>query len=308
MPDWRKIERLFNYFGFFLLLVFPIGIVVPGFGFVVETMALASAMLFAYRGRRILLTLGAIGSMLVTSQIFGYDFLWIGVWGMIIVSGAAFGEMIASGFLPWRAFVISAAIISVFVLFLYWGERGQIAASLDGFESWIKAALIQEGAVSGSANQTVEWVTRSIGAVKRLMPSLLALSATAQLFAAAAALFLYIKESGEYIRTFGSFIYWKMPFAVVYPTGLFVLLRLVGTAEMEIVADNVLLFIGIFYSIFGFSAIEYFLRRLRLTLFLRALFYIGLLFMQLPGLIIAAGIGFFDSRYDFRKIKARAIG
>jgi len=41
---------------------------------------------------------------------------------------------------------------------------------------------------------------------------------------------------------------------------------------------------------------------------LRVFFYIGLIFLQLPGLILAAVVGFIDSYFDFRKVRARIIG
>jgi len=53
---------------------------------------------------------------------------------------------------------------------------------------------------------------------------------------------------------------------------------------------------------------EYYLKKIRLSLFLKVLFYIGIVFLQLPGLLLAALIGIFDSYFDFRKVRARIIG
>ena len=83
---------------------------------------------------------------------------------------------------------------------------------------------------------------------------------------------------------------------------------MVGTDALKMISDNLLFFIGVFYSVFGFSVFEYFLRKIRLTLFLKILFYVGFFFLQLPGLILAAAIGMFDSYFDFRQVKAKILG
>ncbi len=308
MPAWQKAEKYFNILGLLLILVFPVVVGIPLVGYLVETAALFSVILFSFRGRQILLALGSMGSILMATTLFGPSLLLIGIWGIIVIPGTVFGRMIAIGALAPRAFLISMVIISLGSLLLFWGERDLIYKALDGVQVWINTGLIGNQSTSNPSSQPSEWVESTIGVIKRLMPALLALSSIAQFFVAVSVLFFILGESGEYVRNFGSFIYWKMPFFCIYLTGLFIFLRLVGTEDMKIVADNLLFFIGIFYSVFGFSVFEYFFRKIRMTVFLKVLFYIGFLFLQLPGLILAAVIGMFDSYFDFRQVRAKILG
>ncbi|UCD93485.1 MAG: DUF2232 domain-containing protein, partial [Candidatus Zixiibacteriota bacterium] len=112
----------------------------------------------------------------------------------------------------------------------------------------------------------------------------------------------------EFFPSLGNFVHWKMPYYYVYITGALILLRLVGTELIRVFADNGILYIGFFYAVFGFSVIDYYLKKIRLSLFLKILFYIGFVFLQLPGLLLAAMIGLFDSYFDFRRVRARIIG
>jgi len=308
MPEWQKVETYFNFFGLFLILVFPILVGIPVIGYLVETAALFCVILFSFRRRQILLAIGSMGSILMATTLFGPSLLLIGIWGMIIIPGTIFGKLLAEGAVPLRAFMISLLAMSIGSLIIFWGERELIYKALDEVQGWVNAGLMGNQTTSGSVSRPVEWVDNTIAILKRLMPALLALSGIAQLFVAVSALFFLLGRSGEYVRSFGSFIYWKMPFFCIYLTGLFIFLRLIGAENMKITADNFLLFIGIFYSVFGFSVFEYFLRKVRLTTFLKVLFYVGFLFLQLPGLVLAAVIGLFDSYFDFRNVKAKILG
>jgi uncharacterized protein YybS (DUF2232 family) len=125
---------------------------------------------------------------------------------------------------------------------------------------------------------------------------------------AIALLYVIFRSTGAFIPQFVEFVFWKMPFYFIYPTGLFIFMRLLGTGPIKVAADNCLLFMGVFYAVFGFAVMEYYLRKVRLSLFLRVLFYVGFVFLQVPGLMIAASVGLFDSYFDFRQIRARLIG
>jgi len=95
-----------------------------------------------------------------------------------------------------------------------------------------------------------------------------------------------------------------MPYNYIYIVGIMILLRLVGTEQLKVLADNVILFMGFFYALFGFSVFEYYLKKIKLSLFLRIVFYIAFL----PGVVFAVLMGLFDSYFDFRKVRAKIIG
>jgi uncharacterized protein YybS (DUF2232 family) len=112
----------------------------------------------------------------------------------------------------------------------------------------------------------------------------------------------------SYFPGFGPFIYWKLPEKLLYLAGVVFLIRLVGSGPFEIAADNVILVLAFIYSVTGLALIEHQLRRLKLPVMIRVVFYLGLLLLQLPGLIMTAIAGLFDSHFDFRKVKAHTLG
>jgi hypothetical protein len=309
MPEWRKIEFILDFFGLFTILVFPVLIGIPVAGYIIETAALFFVVYFSYRRKQLLLTIGSIGSIVSASILFGPSMLLMGLWGMIIIPGTIFGRLMSGGLHPSRAFAISMIILSIGSLIVFWSERELIYKSLDSAQSWILAD-IQNGnqGPAGSNLQSADFVSEIIYMIKRLMPALWALSAVAQLLLAGMVFFIVLKSTGEFFNGFGSFIYWKMPFSIIYLTGISIAMRLAGAETVKIIADNMLLFLGIFYAVFGFSVFEYYLRKIRLTLFWRILFYVVLVFLQLPGLVMAALIGLFDSYFDFRQVKAKMLG
>jgi uncharacterized protein YybS (DUF2232 family) len=210
---------------------------------------------------------------------------------------------------PPRAFLVAVTVSSIISLVLFWFEKDLIFSALDEANRWIVSGLTAgSGLAPAEADRMTDWADSMIGLLKRLIPSMMALSGVMQLFFGWLCLVILLKGLGEFVPSFGSFINWKMPDYYIYISGVFLLSRLLGTELMKIVADNFLLFLGFFYAVFGFSVFEYYLKKIRLSPLLRAFFYIGLIFLQLPGLILAAVVGFVDSYFDFRKVRARIIG
>jgi len=93
-----------------------------------------------------------------------------------------------------------------------------------------------------------------------------------------------------------------------YLLGVVLLARLLFNEEVRLVADNLLFMLSFIYAVGGLSLIEHLLRKLKLPLLVKILFYFGLLLMQLPGLIVACLAGLFDSYFDFRRVRAHSLG
>ena len=87
---------------------------------------------------------------------------------------------------------------------------------------------------------------------------------------------------------------------------LFIALALKGVWKTS--AYNAILIMCIFYAVSGFALIEYVLRKLRLPIGIKIVFYLGLAFSGYFGVIIPAIAGLADSHFDFRKIRARTVG
>ena len=300
-----NIEQVTNPAGILAILAFPVLMAVPVIGYLLETIALFFVILFAFRMRYLFLAVSIIGSLILAISMYGIDILIISMWAKAIIPGALLGYLIASGMSFQRVFVFSILSITAVVLILFWQEKTAIFEALD------KLLVLIEDGLAGTSNQSAEMIElmrRTVMVIKRLMPAFLILSVVTQLFVGWVLLIIFLKELGEFFPGFVNFYYWKMPDYYLFIIGFAVIIRLVGGELMMIVADNIILLIGFFYAAFGFALFEYYLKKIKLSLFLRVLFYIGFIFLQLPGLILAAAVGLFDSYFDFRNVKARMIG
>ena len=305
MTFWDKIEQVTNPAGILVIWAFPVVIGIPVIGYLMETIALFFVILFSFRRQYLFLAISVAGSLAVAILMYGTGVLIISMWAKAIIPGALLGYFIASGMSISRIFVFSIISIAVIVLMLFWEEKTAIFQALDNVQGWI------EGGLAGTSNQAgemIELMTKTVAIIKRLTPAFMILSVVTQLFVGWVLLVIFLKALGEFFPGFVNFYYWKMPDSYLYVIGAAVLIRLIGGELLEVVADNIILFIGFFYAAFGFALFEYYLNKIKLSLFLRVLFYIGFIFLQLPGLILAAAVGLFDSYFDFRKVKARMIG
>jgi len=305
MTFWDNIEQVTNPAGILTILAFPVVIGIPVIGYLMETIALFFVLLFAFRRQYLFLAISMFGSLLLAILMYGTEILIISMWAKAIIPGALLGYLIAEGLPVSRVFVFSIITIAIIVLILFWQEKTAIFQALDKTLGWI------EGGLAGTSNQAgemMELMTRTVAVIKRLIPAFMILSVVTQLFVGWIMLVIFLKAMGEFFPGFVNFYYWKMPDFYLFIIGMAVVMRLIGGELLEVVADNIILFIGFFYAAFGFALFEYYLKKIKLSLFLRVLFYIGFIFLQLPGLILAALVGLFDSYFDFRNVKARMIG
>lgn len=308
MPDWRLSNPLIISSGLFLALIFPSVGGIPVAGYLVEIAATFFIVYFSFSRKHLLLGVATAGSLLISSVTFGPSLILTAVWAKVVVSGTLYGKMLAAGIKPARGFIAATVILALIVLTFFWMEKEIIYSEIDRFESLAASTLPPAENAPGTNDGMAHWLGQMVALFKRLLPSLLILSAMTQLFVAIVLLHIALRASGVFMPHFVDFIFWKMPFHFVYPVGAIILLRLTGTDNIKIIADNALLLLGTLYAVFGFSAMEYYLRKVRLSLFLKVLFYVGFLFLQVPGLILAAAVGLFDSYFDFRQVRAKLIG
>ena len=308
VPRLRKFEFHISMAGLFLTMIFLLMYPIPVLGYLVQIGAIFSVIYFAFRRRNLLLGIAGLGSLLIGGFIIGLSPVLVAAWAGIVIPGAVLGRLMAVGGTPSRAFglgmIFSAGIAVVFFLI----EREAIFAGIDDFRKATMLLVSNLDVHAVSRERLIDSFSTLFTIIKRLLPSFMALSAVTQLFLGWVLLIVLLRALGEFFPSLGNFVHWKMPYYYVYVTGALILLRLVGTELIRIFADNGILYVGFFYAVFGFSVIEYYLKKIRLSLFLKILFYIGFVFLQLPGLLLAAMIGLFDSYFDFRRVRARIIG
>jgi uncharacterized protein YybS (DUF2232 family) len=305
MPEQATLKRNLFFSGLIVILAFPAAKFIPVINYVVQTVAIFFAIFMAFERKLLMLVLGVIGSLAMTLYFIGPYALSVSEWARVLIPSVLMGYLLSSGYTVSRSFVFALIGIALFSLIFIW--VGWEALN----QSWVMAEEWIAGGIFGNTEQgkaLADGLTKMIGLVKRLFPSILVLSGITQLFIALIALIIILKYIGEYSPYLVSFYYWKMPEYYLYMTGLVLLIRLISRGDIQIIADNFLLLVGFIYAAFGFSVFEYYLKKIKLSLFLRIMFYIGILLLQLPGLILAALVGLFDSYFDFRKVRARIIG
>jgi hypothetical protein len=306
--QWEKIEPIISQFCLFLLLVFMLTAGIPVIGYLMQIAAIMALIFLAVRRRFFLLTAGTVGSLVLAIMLYNFSFTLLGMWGMVVAPAMILGGMIVAGVPPARA-LLTAIFVSVAVsMTIFWMQKDLIYSAIDNSMEIFVSLLNNIGQDNQSGKNLIDEIEAIFRTVKRLMPSLIALSGATQLFLGWVGMILLFRFFDKFLPTLNSFIFWKMPYNFIYVIGAFIVLRLIGGEILAIIADNVLVFLGFFYAVFGFSLFEYYLKKIRLSPFLRILFYIGFIFLQLPGLIGAALVGLFDSYFDFRKVRARIIG
>jgi len=306
MPDQEKFDGGVIYFGLLITVIFPlISGTVPIIGYLVEFMACFFLVLFTVRRMWIFALIGGVGSLAFMLGLFGFHAFLAAAWAKTVLPAALFGALLSEGIRVRHAFTVAVIAAALGALAVFLSERELIFQAFDRAQEWFRSGSAAAGQNEERLN---EIMAQLITFMKRTMPSLLALSAVFQLFVGWLGVIVYMKAIGHFMPSMQSFYYWKMPDYFIYGIGILFLARLAGTDIIRIIADNLILFVGVFYAVCGFAFFEYYLKKLRLSLFLRILFYIGIILLQIPGLIFAALVGIFDSYFDFRKVRAKIIG
>ena len=308
IPNRQDITPILGFSCLPLLLVFPVTLFVPVLNYMISLAAIFAALYLAINKMDILLAIGLLGSLGVLLSVHGLKPWMVSFWAIATVPGAVLGRSIAFGVTPRKAFFAAMAISVVLSLLFFYLIREPFSESMDSLRGWMLSVIGAWDTSDAFKADLADSFGSLFSMTKRLAPAFMALHGVTLLFIG----WLILKMVMDMMRKFhpglGSFIYWKMPPLFIYIAGLFFLVRLIGPDLLKVIADNALLFLGFFYALFGFAVIEFFLKKVRLSLILKVLFYLGFVFLQLPGLIMAAMIGLFDSYFDFRKVRARMIG
>lgn len=308
LPDRQDITPILGFSCLPLLFVFPLTLFIPVVNYLVSLTAVFAALYLAINKMDILLSIGLVGSLGILLSVHGMKPWMLSFWGIAVIPGAVFGRAMAFGVIPRRAFFTGMSAAIVLSLLFFYSIREPFYESIDAFGGWMLSIV---GTLDTSDVLKAD-LADSFGSLfaltKRLAPAFMALHAVALLFIGWLILKLMMDLMKKFHAGLGNFMYWKMPQSYIYIAGLFLLARLIGPDAIKVIADNALVFLGFFYALFGFAVIEFYLKKIRLSLLLKVLFYLGFVFLQLPGLLMAAMIGLFDSYFDFRKVRARMIG
>lgn len=301
--------------GLVMVAAIPLWITLPGLSYLVEIIA-AMAILALVIGQKwtaippAALVALALGFMIFPDLLPGP--LFIALWVKVVFPPMILGFLIAHGARAGKAFVLAGAVTAGVMIYLY--SQGAIILNqqMDQFGLTIGKMLTDPMAAQGHGAETIadvqDKVVYTMTLVKRILPGILAVSGLAQLFIAFVLIEWYFTRRDSFFPGFGPFLFWKIPEPFLYLTGATLVTRLLASGFWQIAADNILFVLALIYAIGGLAMVEHALRRLRLPLLVKIIFYIGLLLMQVPGLIMTAVVGLFDSYFDFRRVRAHTLG
>lgn len=239
-------------------------------------------------------------------------------WGVVLAAGVISGRMTLSGLRPRMVVTGTVFVMSLLAVVQFYSLwQVLINSSTETIGLLVEEARTQLTILGESPERIrlgLESFRLTMQVAMRLVPAEMILGATAQ-FAVGYILFLrWIEKNRLAPPQMEPFRYWKAPFVMVPAVVLFAALRLLGSEGLRLVADNGLAILAVFYSVAGLALMEYYLRKIQLSKFMRVLSYIMLFLFPLVSLTgslvlgaIIALAGFVDSFADWRKIRLREL-
>lgn len=276
---------------------------IPVVNFLLGIFALASYPAVMYSSGRKTAYMLAVLSSLIGVSLYGPAALFSMVFS-VVVPGLILGAAMLSGMRPGRAialaFIPTAAILALIMINKSSLESGMTLA--------LEEAVIQAGQFPG-AIQNIEQIRESLVKFARVMfdllPSLVMLSGLFNVFLAYLISSRILNRYGFDVKQMAKFTGWRPGYYLVgvFLLGLF--LTVVRISGSEYVGWNIMAFTGVIYFISGLAVVEGFLTVSRIPLFFKLLFYAGVGFAHIFSLVVIAGVGLFDSWFNFRSRAAK---
>jgi hypothetical protein len=151
----------------------------------------------------------------------------------------------------------------------------------------------------------VDWMTNT---VMTLFPALLLAFHSVLLFSGIVIGVYIIRRNNIFARGIRDVAFWKVSEWVLVPLGLAIIFVLTKAESLAFIGWNVLFLLSILYSICGLSFVEYQMRRRRFPLSVKVLVYLFLFLTQFVAAVVLPLLALFDSKFDFRRVRARQIG
>ncbi len=298
-----------------MAITIPIWETVPGISYFFEIALAVILMMAVFENTLRLVLPAAIVGLLIgtlpglTPMAFAY---YLPDWLRIVLPPIIMAALINRGWRAGKSFGSASLLTALLVTLFYLQSSGFLNEMLTSLEDWSKNWLSATLATQGYSQEIIynftDTLTRFIYWIKLLLPGFLILAFVGQLFVAFLLLEWFYTYRDSYFPGFGPFIYWKIPEKSLYLMAIALVVALTLKGVWKVASYNTIFVMVIFYAICGLALIEYLLKKLRLPMVFKIIFYLGLFLMQLPGLIIPAAAGLIDSHFDFRKIRAHTVG
>lgn len=267
----------------------------------------------AFDRRTYLLWGSAVGSFILGFMISGLANVWPLLTGcsMILFGGVITGRMMADGKPVGRVYMLAGLAVALFFMAQFaslWGPAMQkMTEDLPEVMVQMETMYSSLGVGAEAVQDALAQSEKMFAAITRIVPALTVLAALTQ-FSLGFLIFSYLMARRyPHKRLWIPFSSWRAPFAFTPFLVVVILARLVGNETYQLIADNVLVILGVYYSIAGLALIEYYMNKLSLSPLLRISFYLMLFMTQFWSFLAAAALfgtlillGFVDGFTDWR--------
>ncbi len=261
----------------------------------------------AFRRRTRLLWSAAAVAMLLGYMLAGTANGWhlLTNWSLLLFAGVITGRLSIGAGSQLRIYVLGMAAVVVFgLLQMYpiWSDLiGLASENSQLMVSEVRDNLIAMGYSADAVADEVLFLQRMMDLVIHLIPASMLLGLLVQ-YSIGFMFFLYRLDRQQIFgKRLTPYTLWKMPFAVTPVLILAILARMLGGSQLQMLADNCLAILSVYYCLTGLSVCEYYLKQIQITRLMKFLFYVVLFFTQVIGFFVMVLVGFIDSFMDWRK-------
>jgi hypothetical protein len=264
----------------------------------------------AYRRQTWLLWGAGIAAAVIGYLVSGLSNVWplLTGWSLVFLAGAVCGRLTLAGQPKLICYLSGIGVAALFAILMnapIWSSLMHVATEQsDLLVDQFRGSLLAAGYGGAAANENAEQMSKLLHATIRLLPATTVMSHVLQFTIG----YLWFSHRVNRETNRGSawreFLQWKVPFGLMPGVIVVILLRLAGGEMLQLIADNILASVAIFYCVCGLALVEFFMRKLQMSRFMRVAFYLLLFLTQLIGFFVLALLGFVDSFTNWRRIPA----
>ncbi|MDF1543875.1 MAG: DUF2232 domain-containing protein [bacterium] len=254
-----------------------------------------------------------LGAIVVGYLLSGIGELWMLVttWTMLISASVITGRMNIDRYKQMPIYIgglIAVSLVGVAQMYPVWTEYVRAISLLAAdMTEQLTINLQNAGAEQSLIADNIQYFQKAMDVTVRLLPAALILGIMAQ-FSVGYLFFLRAVDRRElFIQRLRPMLEWKMPFAMTPLLIVGISMRILGSEEFRVIADNLLAILSVFYCVTGLALVEGILRKIKIPIWMKVLFYLMLFLTHVIGYIVTVMLGFVDSFADWRKVQNRPI-
>ncbi|MEE8577055.1 MAG: DUF2232 domain-containing protein [candidate division Zixibacteria bacterium] len=228
-------------------------------------------------------------------------FEWMTGWMIMVSVPFLVGRLRSNGVRRSVCYLVGLLGVIALTLIGYGSQWFQMIETLTRGSEVLAEDLIRQmttlGLTSVNSESQVTVYAERVTQLARLIPGLMVMNLILQY--TIGTLWFFSKQAklvGERF-SFRDFSTWKMPRSIVGLALLSAVAYLWSVDPYLLIGYNLLFCLGLFYSVMGLAALEYFLIAKHCSLWLRIIIYLLVAVSHIYGLLLAASVGLVDSLF-----------